>query len=198
MARRRSIGRTRHYQPARRRFRMRQLLLVMLIVLPTITLSSASPQQSPSRSQPAPPDGLPLRGTRNTRVLIDGAVNPERVDRNLLTAQIMRTMAIPPSPSAAEERRLHRRALAIGFSRRDEQVLRSEMIRLHNALVPIRAQLDAIRSRVPVAELAAYRQARLDSYSRLLRALSPDGANKLDRYIERARRNVKVFTGSNQ
>ena len=196
MARRRPTRHKRHQQPAPRRFTIRQLLLVTLIVLPTITLSSAPPQQSPTRRQPSPPNGLPVRGRIGPRVLIDGALNPERIDRQILTAQIMRTMAIPPSPSKADERRLHIRAKAIGLGRRDEQILRAEMIRLHTALAPIQVRMLAGSS--SAADITAHRQTRLDSYGRLLETLSADGRSKLNEYIDRAKRDVKIFAGEDQ
>ena len=169
----------------------RFLLLVVLLALPAIT-AEALPQESPSTT---PAEGRP--SGRPTRVIIDGKTNPEAVNKELLIAQIVGSMAIPASPTPQDEQRLHLRAASIGFSRQDERVLRAEMISLHAAITPIQQQIQAYRPGglpgVPVAELQAYREARLESYARLLEFLSKDGRARLNAYIEKQVANTKVI-----
>src|SRR5688572_31108625 len=102
MKRRHTKWQTRRQPPARLKFRLRYALLVLLILLPTISVSSA-PQPTTQAPPPPPTDG-PLRVSGNGRVVVDGATNPELIDRDLLVAQILGTMAIPASPSEREER----------------------------------------------------------------------------------------------
>src|SRR5687768_9581862 len=140
----------------------------MLIVLPTLTLSSASPQAPKQDAPSGILDSRVIRGGR-TRLLIDGKNNPELVNRDLLVAQILGSMALPESATKKDERRLHFMAAAIGLGRRDEQLLRREMIRLNTAIAPIKARLkantrsDGAPQEVPIADLNAYRGARLQS-----------------------------------
>jgi len=63
-------------------------------------------------------------------------------------------------------------------------------------MAPIRARLQVPRSGVPLEDLSAFRQARLQSYGRLLELLSADGRRKLDEYIDQQKRNTKIVTGS--
>ena len=107
-------------------------------------------------------------------------------------------MAIPAAANQKDELRLHLHAATIGLGRDDEQVLRAEMIRLHAAMAPLQARLNAKRNGVPVADLQAYREVRLQSYSRLREFLSADGRRKLNDYIERRKQNTFVIMGSEQ
>lgn len=105
-------------------------------------------------------------------------------------------MRCPTPPTVNEERRLGLFAGVVGLNRDDERILRLEMIRLYTVITPIRERLSVSRTGVPVADLATYREARLQSYGRLLETLSQDGRNRLNAYIERQKRNTKVVTGS--
>jgi hypothetical protein len=176
--------------------RVGRILLVTLTVLSAMSVSSASAQ---GRAQNAPP-GVPVEtaGTGRQRVVVDGKTNPELVNHELLIAQIIGSMSIPASPSAADELRLHLHATSIGFGREDEKVLRTEMIRLHALLAPIQARVRASFQGAPIADLQASREARLKSYERLLELLSKDGRDKLNDFIEKQKANTKVIVPANQ
>src|SRR5687767_2430412 len=102
MKRRHTRSRTRHQHAPKRRFGMRHLVLAAVILLPTLTTSAAF--QSSAPAPVAPPPEVPLRGPG--RVLVDGAKNPELIDRDLLVAQILGSKAMPASPSEREEQHL--------------------------------------------------------------------------------------------
>jgi hypothetical protein len=193
MPRRRSTRRHPHPQPPRRRFRLRQAVLLMLLVLPALTYS-ASPQSSTSRAQ----TNVPTLPVKPGRVLVDGKDNPELINHDLLVAQVVGRMAIPASASPKDEQRVHLFAVVIGLGKDDERILRTEMIRLHAAITPIQARLRATTDRVPIADLQTYREARLQSYGRLLELLSSDGRRKLNEFIEKEKRNTKVFITESQ
>jgi hypothetical protein len=131
---------------------MRHLVLAVLIVLPTITASSAF-QSSAQDPSPPPADGS-RRGGGPARV-IDGAF-----------------------------------ARRIGLGGRDTQILRSEMIRLYREMTPVRERLQRGRTGV-AADLAEFRDVRLQSYGRLLELLSADGRRKLNDFIEAQKRNTR-------
>jgi len=171
---------------------MRHLVLAAAILLPTIT-ASAGLQSSPP-DPVAPPSDVPLRGPGRT--LVDGAKNPELIDRDLLVASILGSKAMPASPSEREERVLRSFAKQLGLGREDTQILRLEMIRLHADMAPIRARLQIRRSGVPLEDLSAFRQVRLQAYGRLLELLSAGGRRKLDEYIDQQKRNTRIVTGS--
>src|SRR5687768_5357547 len=95
MKRRHTRSRTRHQHAPKRGFGMRHLVLAAAILLPTIT-ASAGLQSSPP-DPVAPPSDVPLRGPGRT--LVDGAKNPELIDRDLLVASILGSKAMPASPS---------------------------------------------------------------------------------------------------
>ena len=166
---------------------MRHLLLAALIVLPTITASSAF--QSSAQDPSAPPGDGSRRGGGPAR-MIDGAKNPELIDTELLIAQMLGANAIPPAPTAREEPRLSTFARRIGLGGRDTQILRSEMIRLYAEMTPVRERLQTGRTGV-TADLAEFRDVRLQSYGRLLELLSADGRRKLNDFIEAEKRNTR-------
>jgi hypothetical protein len=170
-----------------KKFGMRHLVLAVLIVLPTITASSAF-QSSAQDPSPPPADGS-RRGGGPARV-IDGAKNPELIDTELLIAQILGSNALPPAPTADQERRLTFFARRIGLGSRDTQILRSEMIRLYAEMTPVRERLQERRTGV-AADLAEFRDVRLQSYGRLLELLSADGRRKLNDFIEAQKRNTR-------
>src|SRR6186997_2536921 len=92
-----------------------RVLLVTLLVLPGLGV--------PASSQDGP-ESRPVEGRTNgrpERVLIDAKTNPEAVDKELLIAMVIGSMAIPASPSEQGERRLHLRAAVMGFGREDEK-----------------------------------------------------------------------------
>jgi hypothetical protein len=165
----------------------------MLFVLPAFTYS-ASPQSSTAPAQAAVPT-LPVTPGR---VLVDGKDNPELINHDLLVAQVIGRMAIPASASAKDEQRVHLFAVVIGLGKDDERILRTEMIRLHAAITPIQARLRTTTNRVPIADLQMYREARLQSYGRLVELLSSDGRRKLNEFIEKEKGNTKVFTTESQ
>jgi hypothetical protein len=171
----------------------RRLLLVMLMGLAPIALSSAS-RQTPQDAPPGRTVGSPVTGRQ--RVIVDGRTNPELIDHELLIAQIVGRMAIPASASPQDEQRLHLFAASIGFGKDDEKQLRTEMIRLHAAITPIQARLSGSTAGVPIDDLQAYREARLQSYGRLLEILSADGKSKLNDFIEKQKANTKVIMGT--
>ena len=160
---------------------MRHLVLAVLIVLPT-TASSAF------QSSAQDPDGS-RRGGGPARV-IDGAKNPELIDTELLIALILGANAMPPEPTQREELRLSFFAKRIGLGSRDTQILRSEMIRLYAEMTPVRQRLQEGRTGV-AADLAEFRDVRLQSYGRLLELLSADGRRKLNEFIEAEKRNTR-------
>jgi hypothetical protein len=173
---------------------MRRVFLATLFIVRAVTPSSALPQsavQNPTSVVNAQPSGA-----GKLRVVVDGATNPELIDRDLLVAQILGANAIRTSPSSDEELRVKLFARAMKFSPEDARVLRAEMIHLHTVIAPLRARLSTATSGIPVTDLAAYREARLDSYRRLLEILSPDGRTKLNSFIEQQKRHTKVVTGS--
>jgi hypothetical protein len=119
------------------------------------------------------------------------------VNQDLLIAQVVGMMAIPASASKQDEQRLHLFAASIGFGKDDEKVLRTEMIHLHAVITPIQARLSArTTGGVPIEDLQAYREARLQSYGRLLEILSADGRSKLNDFIEKQKANTKVIMGT--
>jgi len=170
-------------------------LLVTLLVLPAVTFW-ASPSSAQDGPQSPPAEGR--ANGRPERVVIDGKTNPEAVNKDLLIAMVVGGMAIPASATPRDEQRLHLMAASIGFSKQDEQRLRTEMIRLHAVITPIQEQIQAHRPGglpgVPIAELQAYLEARLQSYGRLLEILSKDGRDKLNAFIEKQVANTKVIT----
>lgn len=194
MKRRHTKWRTRRQPPARLQFRLRYVLLVLLILLPTISVSSA--QQSTTKAPPPPLTDAPLGGQGTGRVLVDGAKNPELIDRDHLVALILGSKAMPASPSEKEEQHLRLFARQVGLGREDTQTLRLEMIRLHADMAPIRARLQVRRTGVPLEDLSAFRQTRLQAYGRLLELLSADGRRKLDEYFDQQKRNARIVTGS--
>ena len=167
---------------------MRHLVLAVLIVLPTITASSAF--QSSAQAPSAPPADGSRRGGGPAPNVIDGAKNPELIDTELLIAQILGSNAMPPAPTADQERRLTFFARLIGLGSRDTQILRSEMIRLYAEMTPVRERLQEGRTGV-AADLAEFRHVRLQSYGRLLELLSADGRRKLNDFIEAQKRNTR-------
>ena len=182
-----------------RPLRAGQILLATVIVLPTMTVSSASAQLPP---QTAPPGTVVESANGRQRIVVDGKTNPELVNHELLIAQILGLMAIPESPSAKDEQRLHVMAAAIGLGREDERILRTEMIRLYGVIAPIQDRLrnppGGVPLGTPTADLQEFREARLQSYERLLELLSKDGRDKLNNFIEKQKANTKVIVPANQ
>jgi hypothetical protein len=116
------------------------------------------------------------------------------VDHELLIAQILGSIAMPAKPSESEELHLKIIAAQIGLNGSDTRILRQEMIRLYEIVAPIRARVNTPRPFVEVRpDLEAYRAARLDSYGRLLELLSEGGNKRLQEYIEKQKRSVKVI-----
>jgi hypothetical protein len=164
--------------------RMNHLVLAVVILLPT---AAPSAFQSPSPDPPAPQTDGPRRGGGPGRV-IDGAKNPELIDTELLIAQILGSNAMGPAPTERDELRLRSFARRIGLGNRDTEILRSEMIRLYGEMAPVRDRLQG--SRNPLADLAEFRDVRLQTYGRLLELWSADGRRKFDEFIEREKRNT--------
>lgn len=167
--------------------RVRDFLLALVILLPATTASAAF--QSPAPDPPAPPADGSRRGGAPAGRVIDGAKNPELIDTELLIAMMLGANAIPPEPTEREEFRLSIFARRIGLGSRDTQILRSEMIRLYGEMTPVRERLQ--ESRNVTADLAEFRDVRLQAYGRLLELLSADGRRKLNDFIEAEKRNTK-------
>ena len=164
-------------------------------------LALSSPGTSAAQQAPTPPPGFPSAALPG-RIIVDGSKNPERIPDRIAIGMFFSALAIPAPAGKPALRRFEAQIRPVKLSPSDKGLLRTELARLHGRLVTHRETMTAARdnlrrSRTPAtgAAFTAAVEARdtlaVDSYERILRSLSPEGAGRLHAYIGVVKRQIK-------
>ena len=148
----------------------------------------------------APQAETPPRPTgRSMRIVTDGAKNPERIPDTVAISMFITAIAIPADADKRAIQSMQNKIAPMGLNRSDVGILRGEMSGLHARLAAQPDPFAEARARgdrgVPKSEAVAAQNTRdalaMDSYTRLLETLSPEGRKKLAAHITKVKTQIK-------
>jgi hypothetical protein len=135
--------------------------------------------------------------------VIDGAKTPGRIPDEVAFRTLLGTIALPAAPSAKEQARVNSKLQLLGLDAHDQQVLTQELRLYYTASAERKQRMDSIRQSVGinygqttwtalVQEDQALSRLAVDTYSRLLTALSPAGALRLQEHVAQIKTKIKI------
>ena len=173
----------------------RLLSIVALAVASCVLVGTAA--QEPLANWPGFTQRKPMR------VIVDGARNPELIPDSAAIGVFMSSIAIPPGADRKAYGSMHAKIASMRLSREDTRTVVVEAMALHSSLsverrAVVSAYQEARRQRTAATVLSATNAEKartavvLASYARLLRRLSPAGADKLRAQIATMKRQMKT------
>jgi hypothetical protein len=137
-------------------------------------------------------------GPARLPVLVDGSKNPEKIPDSLAYLHFFAAFAAHPTPTAQEQGRQNAQLGPLQLAAADRSVITT-------VLAGFRVQLDQIESAVALAgtpaTLASLRAQKsavaATTLVNLRQALTPDGASRVDRYVQmRVKSHIVIYGGS--
>lgn len=135
----------------------------------------------------------PAPNGQSMRVVVDGSKNPERIPDHVAIGMFITALATPAVADTITIGALEAKIAPMGLSRHDVAALRGEMAGLYERLAKLReatsqGDLTARRGFVNAQFTLA-----MDSYTRLLQTLSPEGRAKLTAHMVVVKTKIKAI-----
>ena len=178
-----------------------------LIVSILFAVALATPVALKAQQQGSPPPHFPA-GVRAGQIVIDGSKNPERIPDRVAIGMFMSSIAIPAPADIRIVKAMYAKVAPLKLSLRDMGILRTELARLQTKLIAhaetmaaARENLKRLKTPQAAATFTAVAESRdtlaVDSYERVLTALSPGAAEKLRAHINVVKRQMKLIGPAN-
>lgn len=136
--------------------------------------------------------------------VVDGSIAPQRISDRAAIKALFASLVVSQQPTAAERTRLRARLLSIQLNETDLQRAINESLEFSKRWIPAEQAAIQLNTSLKQTPNVATRQAMVarhmemqtmaeDTYATLLRTLSPDGAGKLERHLQKIKTQMKII-----
>jgi hypothetical protein len=178
------------------------LLLASILSVTVLSTNVVRSSQKPATQETPRP---PQVASRETQVYVDGSKNPEKIPDRLVISMLRARMSLPEDRDAKQVWRFRSWAQhEVGLTSGDTEIAMAEATRLFYQLERQKAVMATARETARLDRTPENMQKvrdgfeqvhalTMESYTRLLKTLSPGGSSKLQSHIVRLKAETKIF-----